>query len=325
MKQGVRIRDSGLRRRRIKGLEVILLSMVLTLALVIPASGEQYSNVASFFDLGMGARALAMGGAFVGLADDGNALFYNPAGLAWLHNLSILSSYEARPGIASYGTIAASLPHFGFGVDYFDFGEVPETDEFGNVIGSFGYRNYAIIIAGGMKAADLPFLARIPLAEHIGFGLSLKYLKIATLDPGNGSGLSIDLPFIFRSNSPSPRFPIMTSYGFGLVIQNLIGLPIKYESGHQESWPRKLIIGISFGLLDQVILAIDVTSEKRVRLGIEWTPIHAVSFRTGFKYEDTWLWSLGIGARFRNFVLDLAVVPHPYLSSQICGSLGIAW
>ena len=309
----------------IKGLRVILLSTVLVLALVMPASSEQYSNVASIFDLGMGARPLAMGGAFVGLADDENALFYNPAGLAWAQGLSVLSSYEARPGTASYGTISASLPHFGFSVHYFDFGDVPKTDEFGNILGSFSYRNYALIAGTGMKLSDLPLPSRIPLAENIGFGIDLKFFKIATLDPGNGSGFSIDLPFIFRSNSPSPRFPIITSYGFGLVIQNLISLPIKYASDHQESWPWKLTIGISVGLLDQVIVAMDATREKNFRLGIEWTPIPALSFRTGLKSEGVWLWSLGMGLRFRNFILDLAVVPHPYLNSQIRGSLGVTW
>jgi len=300
-------------------------SSALVLLLVATVSGEQYSNVASIFGLGMGARPLAMGGAFVGLADDGNALFYNPAGLAWARGLSVLSSCEARPGTASYGNLSTSLPHFGFGVHYFDFGEVPETDEFGNVLGTFGYRNYALIVAAGIKAADLPFLARMPFAENIGFGLKAKLLKISTLDPGSGTGFVIDLPFIFRSESPSPRVPIITSYGFGVVIENLIGLPIKYESGHQENWPRKLILGTSLEFLDQVILAMDATSEKSICLGVEWTPIPAVSFRSGLKYEDVWIWSLGMGFRFRNFVFDLAVVPHPYLNSQLRGSLAVSW
>ena len=301
------------------------MSSVLILLLVATVSGEQYSNVASIFDLGMGARPLAMGGAFVGLANDGNALFYNPAGLAWAQGLSVLSSCEARPGTASYGNLSASLPHFGFGIHYFDFGDVPETDEFGNILGTFGYRNYALITAAGMKVADLPFLARIPLAESIGFGLKAKLLKVSTLDSGSGTGFAIDLPFLFRSESPSPRVPIITSYGVGIVIENLIGLPIKYGSGHQENWPRKLILGMSIGLLDQVILAMDVTSEKSIRLGVEWTPIPAVSFRTGLRNEGVWIWSLGMGARFRNFAFDFAVVPHPYLNSQIRGSLAVSW
>jgi hypothetical protein len=266
-----------------------------------------------------------MGGAFVGLANDGNALFYNPAGLAWMQDLSVLSSYEARPGTASYGNLSVSLPHFGFGVHYFDFGEVPETDEFGNIIGTFGYRNYAVIAAAGIKAADLPFFARMPFAESIGFGIKAKLLKISTLDPGSGTGFAIDLPLLFRSESPSPKVPIITSYDVGIVIENLIGLPIKYGSGHQENWPRKLILGTSLEFLDQVILAMDVTSEKSVHLGVEWTPIPAVSFRTGLKNEDVWIWSLGMGVRFRNFVFDLTVVPHVYLNSQIRGSLGVSW
>jgi len=300
-------------------------SSVLVLLLVASVSGEQYSNVASIFELGMGARPLAMGGAFVGFADDGNALFYNPAGLAWGQGLSVLSSYEARLGTASYGSLSASLPHFGFGIHYFDFGEVPETDEFGNVLGSFSYRNYALIAAAGMKASELPFFTRMPLAESIGFGLKAKLLKVSTLAPGSGTGFTTDLPFLFRSESPSPRVPIITGYGFGIVIKNLIALPIKYGSGHQENWPRKVVIGTSLELFDQVILAMDVTSEKSIHLGVEWTPIPAVSFRSGLKYEGIWMWSLGMGVRFKNFTFDYAIATHPYLNSQLRGSLTVSW
>jgi hypothetical protein len=298
---------------------------VLLLLFVVLASGEQYSNVASIFELGMGARPLAMGGAFVGLANDGNTLFYNPAGLAWAQGLSVLSSCEARPSTASYGNVSASLPHLGVGIHYFDFGEVPETDEFGNVIGTFNYRNYAIIAGVGMKAADLPFLTRLPMAENIGFGLGVKFLKVSTLEPGSGSGIAIDLPFLFRSESPSLRAPIITSYGVGVVIDNLIGLPIKYGSGHQENWPRKMVLGTSLEFLDRIILTADLTSEKNFHLGLEWAPVTAVSFRGGLKYEDIWIWSLGMGLGFRNFVFDFTVVPHPYMNSQLRGSLTIRW
>ncbi|MCK4391974.1 hypothetical protein KAX17_03630 [Candidatus Bipolaricaulota bacterium] len=315
----------GVKEQRIKRLKLVLLSSMLPLLLVVSGSGEQYSNVASVFELGMGARPLAMGGAFVGLANDGNALFQNPAGLAWVDGLSILSSYEARPGTASYGNLSASFSHFGFGIHYFDFGDVPETDEFGNVLGSFSYRNYAFVAAAGTKAADLPFLSRVPFAENVAFGLKAKILTVSTLESGSGSGFAIDLPFLFRSESASPRAPIITSYGVGIVIENLIALPIKYGSGHQENWPRKVVIGTSLELLDQVILAMDVTSEKSVHLGIEWTPIPAVSFRGGLKNEGVWTRSLGMGTRFRNFTLDFAVVPHPYLNSQIRGSLELSW
>jgi hypothetical protein len=46
------------------------------------AHGTKYAG--EFLNLGVGARALGMGGAFVGVADDATACFWNPAGLASL-------------------------------------------------------------------------------------------------------------------------------------------------------------------------------------------------------------------------------------------------
>ncbi len=37
----------------------------------------------TFMKVGVGARPVAMGQAFTGVADDANALFYNPAGLSF--------------------------------------------------------------------------------------------------------------------------------------------------------------------------------------------------------------------------------------------------
>jgi len=37
--------------------------------------------LAQFEDLGVGARGIGMGNAFIGLADDGYSIYYNPAGL----------------------------------------------------------------------------------------------------------------------------------------------------------------------------------------------------------------------------------------------------
>ena len=39
------------------------------------------TTAASFLDIGIGARSLSMGGAFVAVADDPTALYWNPAGM----------------------------------------------------------------------------------------------------------------------------------------------------------------------------------------------------------------------------------------------------
>ena len=49
---------------------------------------------ADFEDLGVGARPLGMGDAFVGLADQAETIYYNPAGLGWLHRSQISADYS---------------------------------------------------------------------------------------------------------------------------------------------------------------------------------------------------------------------------------------
>ena len=53
------------------------------------------SNVSfgDFEDLGVGARPIGMGSAFVGLVDDVHSLYYNPAGLSQLTNIEFTSGY----------------------------------------------------------------------------------------------------------------------------------------------------------------------------------------------------------------------------------------
>jgi len=54
------------------------------------------SSVFAYFEKGglggWGARALGMGGAFTGIADDGLATYYNPAGLSRIYNFEFLVS-----------------------------------------------------------------------------------------------------------------------------------------------------------------------------------------------------------------------------------------
>jgi len=59
------------------------------------------SSPAAFVDIGLGARPVGLGRAFVALADDANAALYNPAGLAGLKGTQLTSMYaRLYPGIA---------------------------------------------------------------------------------------------------------------------------------------------------------------------------------------------------------------------------------
>ena len=77
---------------KVLGGAVALLSMM---ALVVPARGAGF-----FDDIGTGARPTSMGGSFVAIADDANAIFLNPSGLTQLGGRELTTMYaRLYPGI----------------------------------------------------------------------------------------------------------------------------------------------------------------------------------------------------------------------------------
>lgn len=103
----------------------------------------------TFMKLGVGARPVAMGQAFTAVADDANALFYNPAGLALnsRFDLSITACQMLR-GVSYFsgGLTVPFLKRFGAGLAG---GFLSATDtrrsELGEELGTFGLTD---IIAG---------------------------------------------------------------------------------------------------------------------------------------------------------------------------------
>lgn len=65
---------------------------LLTLLFFLVFGAIQARVFASFENLGIGARVPGMAGAFTGSADDINALYYNPAGLAYIENIQFEAS-----------------------------------------------------------------------------------------------------------------------------------------------------------------------------------------------------------------------------------------
>ena len=75
------------------------------------APAEPVSDLpAAFVDIGYGARPMGMGGAFVALADDANAVLWNPAGLVRLESTQLTGMYARQMGLIPYGFIGFAQP-----------------------------------------------------------------------------------------------------------------------------------------------------------------------------------------------------------------------
>lgn len=87
-----------LRRGRPAFLPLALLSGTIALSGLDRAAGQdrdpQSVHDASYLRAGAGARGLAMGGAFVAVADDAAAGYWNPAGLTWICGWQMAGTYS---------------------------------------------------------------------------------------------------------------------------------------------------------------------------------------------------------------------------------------
>lgn len=81
-------------------------------ALVVGAAADARAD---FRFLGTGARPRAMGSAFVSLADDANAVFWNPAGLTRSNRVALMATRAWMYDDAElrHDCLAAELPSWG--------------------------------------------------------------------------------------------------------------------------------------------------------------------------------------------------------------------
>jgi hypothetical protein len=90
-------------------LKMVCLTAVLVVVLV--ASSNATKLAGEFLTTGFGAKALGMGGAFVSIADDASAVYWNPAGLYLLDRRQALLMHSQRfGGLVDYSTFSFAMP-----------------------------------------------------------------------------------------------------------------------------------------------------------------------------------------------------------------------
>lgn len=107
-----------------------LLLILLAVVLVSPAvKAQELSSIAgAFVDVGYGARPVALGGAFVGLADDVNAVLWNPAGLTNIEQKELTLSFHNQFGLVKYNYLGYAMP-YNSGLDGLGFAFIYSGDE----------------------------------------------------------------------------------------------------------------------------------------------------------------------------------------------------
>ena len=100
------------KRSALSLLRFFIVAVVLSISVVRPGRAQQVAKYgADFLAGGVGARALGMGGAFVAIADDANAGYWNPAGLQEVSYPQVSYMHAERfSGVVSFDYLGLAWP-----------------------------------------------------------------------------------------------------------------------------------------------------------------------------------------------------------------------
>lgn len=157
----------------------------------------KYSN--EFLQIGVSARALAMAGSMVAVADDATAGYWNPAGLARLQPKSQLNLMHASyfAGLSNYdfGAFATRLASDGVlaaSVIRFSVDDIPDTRFLFDANGAINYDNIRFF-----SASDYGFLVsygqNIKWMEGLKIGGSAKVIRRVVGDFATSWGFGVDV------------------------------------------------------------------------------------------------------------------------------------
>ncbi len=180
-------------------------TVVLAIILFLPASFAGATKYAgAFLEMGVGAQALGMGGAFVAVANDPTATFWNPAGLSYLSGKELVFMHaETFGSLLNHDFISYAFPYknsvMGASLYYLGGGGVKLT-KLQDANQPLGFGNRAIV-ADEVSHGDYTLLLSYARSQSPKFcwGITSKiiYRDLPDTTSSSAYGLGIDIGALF--------------------------------------------------------------------------------------------------------------------------------
>ncbi|MBI4551981.1 MAG: PorV/PorQ family protein [Candidatus Latescibacteria bacterium] len=252
------------------------------------ASGQDGGGSGAFLRLGLGTRALGLGGAYTAVADDGAAVYWNPAGVAriqrhWAEMMYRRMGLDRRQFVLAY--TQGLEPGGGVGFAWVNVGVdgIDGRDLNGQPTGMLTDSENAVFFSFSPQ-----------FSRRISAGLSMKFLY-NRLAGQTAKGFGGDIGVLVRPVEP---------LSLGLQFRD-IGTRITWNTAglfdqnvrRRETFPRSLTVGASYrAFQNRVLIATDVEKAQRretaFRAGAEVGLPGGVIARTGLNDGQ---WAAGAG------------------------------
>lgn len=240
----------------------------------------------SYIDMQMGPRPQAMGGAFVAVADDVNASYWNPAGIPQMETPTLGFMHSSPFNVA------------GLSLDYLTFVH-PTALSFMNGGLGLSYQRTAALLEEGNPDAEstnqmdeaiytLSFGGR--LSQYLLYGMNAKAISLNTSTGESSSGSAFDVGMLYL---------LSPEYSLGFAVRNLAG------NLSNETIPAEKRIGLAGRFAEgKLILALDASNKEevdeardswRLHYGAELWVSENIALRAGV---DKGNFTAGIGLAF---------------------------
>lgn len=295
---------------------------------LFPVLGGQRAGIstAQFLKIGVGGRATAMGDAFVAVANDVSALYWNPAGLTQFSENQIMFSHNQWVVDINHDFIGAvyhldDANAFGVSVTSLSMEQMKVTTEYAP-FGTgeyFGFSDLGISISYSRRMTD-----------QFSFGGTIRYIE-ESLDKLKMRGVMIDLGTYYWTGLGSTRFAVVVSnFGNDLAPDGEVVLVGNRTKSDWQSFspPTMFRIGFAFEPYEdeenKVTTSIQLNhpndNSENLSLGFEYTWNKMFFARGGYKINvDEQNYSFGAGINvpisIANFSLDYAYANFTRLGS----------
>lgn len=246
-----------------KNLFFILL-LIISLSFAYKPS-EARTIPAAFVNIGYGARPMGLGGAYTAVADDLNAILWNPGGLVHLAKRQVTFMQTKQLNLIPYSFVAYGQP-------------LPWYDLFAaaglTYSGDNALKETSLYISG----------ARQLFIDFLNIGASFKYRSASYGNNSDGgteritgtaNGLGLDIGVLYFINS---------EVALGATYHDLFNYLSWNSSGqgkYNENLPSILVGGISYKI-PRLIISGEIDTQRKLRIGMERTFFRYFVFRAGY-------------------------------------------
>jgi hypothetical protein len=272
-----------------------MLKTLLILFIVIVTSNHIYSQalggnaVFNFIKQPNSPQLSALGGVNISnITNDISISFHNPSLLRKEMNEQVSASFNSfLAGIKNYSLTTAYVAdnietNFAFGVNYFNYGNLPQTDAAGNELGTFHPNDYVVQLAASKKYKDNWF-----------YGAAFKFIN-SSYGAYKSNGIALDIGVTYYDTSNQLQASV--------VVKN-IGSQLKtYNGSTKEELPFDLEAGVT-KRLQKAPIQFSLTAHNLHRFN---TYYNDTAFLAGQGQDDF---------RGKKFTLD-KVISHCVLAAQ---------